>query len=628
MRDSQTLAGKRIAVLVESQYIPAEIEIYQRRFAGYGATVELMSRLWGQPRLRFYSTVEPEDGSVPALQWLEVAVDVSAVEPAEYAAVIMAANYTSVRLRYSEEAVTAATAGSVVTHPPAVRFFRRAMEDPRIIKGAPCHALWLLTPWPNLLAGRKVICNPVVLADVVNAGAIYTPCPPGTPEEQQVVADGDIVTSTTWRATEALVDEITDAIVALGRPPSAHVAPGTLLVDAAAADEAARQTAARMASMTFVPDRLPPAVVPTAEVSQVMADGHYDFDRLERDVRSKMGMPAIVRAAPGSEVLFVAADHGVWASELTLPMRVCQAAGYTVRVATLSGRAPMFLPASLDEHFEDPTWGAGWVAPGEAELGWQVQQELFNLEKQGGIVRLDGLIPARPQARDGVERKAAYEKELADGLLQLAHQRAVVVAGGTGAIIDLADNSQLEAIIQLMHHAGRPVVTVCYGTLALLYAEDGALMKGVTHTIHNRADDFVTGTAGLTDTGVAALRAHVEAGDRRGFVGDGSVWTTIMRSPTTKAEVVGEAIGGAGAQVISPYTPDSCAVIDTTKAAQGRGPIITGRSVHCGYDAAVAMVAHQFGSEPLAAPVLMMTGGQPARAPAPEDYNANRNVWS
>jgi hypothetical protein len=100
-----------------------------------------------------------------------------------------------------------------------------------------------------------------------------------------------------------------------------------------------------------------------------------------------------------------------------------------------------------------------------------------------------------------------------------------------------------------------------------------------------------------------------------------------MRSPTTKAEVLGEAVGGPGAQVISPYTPDSCAVIDSTKAAQGKGPIITGRSIHCSYDAALALIAQQLGDEPLPGEVLMLTGGERARVPEPRDYNANNRTW-
>jgi putative intracellular protease/amidase len=214
MSSSFPLANKKIAVLVESQYIPGEIKIYRERFAGYGATVDFVSRLWGQPKLRFYSTVEPEGENVPSIEWLEVSLDVDDIDPDDYAAVIMTANYTSVRLRSTETPSNNSTAADVARRAPAVQFFRRVMENPRIIKGAPCHALWLLTPSPDILASRKVICNTVVLADVVNAGAVYTPCPAGTPVEKQVIVDRDLVTNSSWEASEALVDAIKDLIIA------------------------------------------------------------------------------------------------------------------------------------------------------------------------------------------------------------------------------------------------------------------------------------------------------------------------------------------------------------------------------------------------------------------------------
>lgn len=213
------LAGKKVAVLLESQYIPGEVKIYRERFASYGATVDLVSTLWGQPMLKFYSTVEPEGESVPPIEWLEVSLDVDHVNLDDYAAVVATANYTSVRLRASEGPIDATTARDVARGAPAVRFFRHAMQNPRIIKGAPCHALWLLTPSPDILASRKVICNSVVLADVVNAGAVYTPCPAGTPEDKQVIVDRDLVTNSTWKASEALVDAIKDLIVTLPAQP-------------------------------------------------------------------------------------------------------------------------------------------------------------------------------------------------------------------------------------------------------------------------------------------------------------------------------------------------------------------------------------------------------------------------
>jgi len=619
------LAGKKIAVVVESQYIPGEIKMYRERFTNYGASVELVSRLWGQPSQRFYSTVEP--GVCDALEWLEVTHDFDQVDLDGYAAVVVAANYVFLRLCWSErDDVNADNTAEVARSVPAARFFRRAMENPKIIKGAPCHALGLLRASPETLAGRKVIYNKVMLAQLGDSGAVYTPCPPGTPEDKQVVVDRDLVTNNSWHATAELVDRITDLIL---NPPvsSMYVPPGARPVYPNATRLVALQTAAKMSRMTFVPETIPTMTIPTAQVSLLMAEGKYDSAKLEADLEAKMGISGIRKPVPDSEILIVAADHGVWGSELTLAMKAFEAAGYQVRVATLSGRAPMFLPVSLNEKFGDPTWGAGWVAPGEAKLAWQVQKQLFEREKRGEILKLDGLIPHRPQAKDGIPAKQRYETDLGAGLETLASVRGVVVPGGTGAIIDLADNSQLEAILEMVHDAGNPVVGICYGVLALLSAQDGAMMKGVSLTIHNRADDFVTGTGGLTDAGIGKLRGYLERDDLEGFIGDATVWTSEWRSPTRKAEVEAEAICGPGAHVISPYTPDSCAVIDSSKVPEKKGVIITGRSIHCSYDAALAMIAQQLGNAPLAAPVMMMTGGKKARAPKPDDYNANTPRW-
>ena len=44
----KSLHGKKIAILVESEYVPGEIAVYQKRFRELGATVHFMTRLWGQ----------------------------------------------------------------------------------------------------------------------------------------------------------------------------------------------------------------------------------------------------------------------------------------------------------------------------------------------------------------------------------------------------------------------------------------------------------------------------------------------------------------------------------------------------------------------------------------------------
>jgi len=185
------LAGKKIGVLVENKFIPEEISAYQTGFAMLGAEVEFLSRIWFgdyKPQsATFYSDVDPLDSQPwESPQILKVSRDISTVKPSDYAAVIMSANYTAVRLRYSTEPEKL-DPRALVQSSPAVAWFAEAMKNPRVIKGALCHGLWILTPNPNLLKGRKVVCHLVVLADILNCGADAVVNP-------KVVVDGDLVT--------------------------------------------------------------------------------------------------------------------------------------------------------------------------------------------------------------------------------------------------------------------------------------------------------------------------------------------------------------------------------------------------------------------------------------------------
>jgi protease I len=197
------LEGKKIAVLVETEFIPEEIVAYQTRFAELGATVHFMSRLWGNQSVRFISDV---DDLGESLQYLDVNIDFQNVDLNEYAAVVMAANYTSVRLRYFEPPQGQPIEPDQTRTAPAVQFFAQAMKNPKIIKGLLCHGLWLLTPMPELLKGRRVICHEVVLADITNAGAIYVPSP------TNIVVDGDMVTGRSGGDVNAFIEAIAQQI--------------------------------------------------------------------------------------------------------------------------------------------------------------------------------------------------------------------------------------------------------------------------------------------------------------------------------------------------------------------------------------------------------------------------------
>ena len=196
---TRPLAEKRIGVLLESLYIPEEIKAYQDDFPALGARVELLSHLWGNSSLEFTSDTNGEMKLPETIQVSLEIDDTKQVRLEDYSAVIMAANYTSVRLRSFQPPESP-------QDPPAVRFFARAMRDRNIVKGALCHGLWILAPHPELLRGRRVICHEVVRADVLNAGAIFTASP------DNVVVDDDLVTGHSKADVHTFIRRIAQAI--------------------------------------------------------------------------------------------------------------------------------------------------------------------------------------------------------------------------------------------------------------------------------------------------------------------------------------------------------------------------------------------------------------------------------
>jgi protease I len=170
-----SLEGKRIAVLIESDYYEPEIWYYARRFPEEGAEVHFLTRLWGQERLTFTG----HEWKVP----FEVDETFEGMDDEtlrSYAAVIVPSGMVSDRLRYTED---------VSKLPPATEFLRRAFNEPTVLKGIICHGMWLVAPLPELVRGRPVVAHNNLLGDVRNMGAIYT--------DEDVVVDRDLVTGRT-----------------------------------------------------------------------------------------------------------------------------------------------------------------------------------------------------------------------------------------------------------------------------------------------------------------------------------------------------------------------------------------------------------------------------------------------
>jgi protease I len=167
------LQGKKIAVLLESDFYEPEIFYYKFRFAEEGADLHFLSRLWGQPRLTFTG----HEYKVP-MECSESFEGMSDDELKSYSAIIVPSGMVSDRLRYTE---------NVAQTPPAAEFMRRAFQHEHILKGIICHGMWLMAPVIDAIKGRKVVVHNNLHADALNYGLVYV--------DDDVVVDGDLITA-------------------------------------------------------------------------------------------------------------------------------------------------------------------------------------------------------------------------------------------------------------------------------------------------------------------------------------------------------------------------------------------------------------------------------------------------
>jgi protease I len=185
-----TLQGKKIGILIESDFYEEEIFYYKHRFPEEGLEVHFMSRLWGQP----YLTFKGHEFQAP-FECHKSFENMSDEELRSYSAIIVPSAIVSDRLRYTDD---------INKLPPAVEFIKRAFAEKDIIKGVICHGMWLISSAPELVRGRPVVGHINLLGDIRNMGAIYT--------DQDVVVDGDLVTARTGGHCHMFARKIIDLL--------------------------------------------------------------------------------------------------------------------------------------------------------------------------------------------------------------------------------------------------------------------------------------------------------------------------------------------------------------------------------------------------------------------------------
>jgi protease I len=170
---SNVLAGKKVGVLMESDFYEPEIFYYQHRFAEAEADIHFLTNLWGQA----YLTFKGHEQHYP-IEVHESFVDMPDDELKSYDVLIVPGGMVSDRLRYSPDPANELS--------PAVKLLQRAFEEPSIIKGINCHGMWLMSYIPQYIKGRRAVVHNNLYADLINMGGVYV--------NEDAVVDADLVT--------------------------------------------------------------------------------------------------------------------------------------------------------------------------------------------------------------------------------------------------------------------------------------------------------------------------------------------------------------------------------------------------------------------------------------------------
>jgi protease I len=612
------LTGRKVAILIESEFIQEEIDAYTDRFGALGAEVHFLSRLWGNRDLTFLSDAVNDPSRIA--RPFTVSRDLSDTHPDDYDAVIMAANYTSVRLRQFDTPVGERPSPELTRTAPAVQFFARAMSNRRIVKGALCHGLWILTPCPDVLSGREVICHEVVLADVTNAGGVYVWTPTG------VHVDDDLVTGRTKDEVYLFIDTIAQEILARparDRQPNADDVP------------AGEARAAFPDSVHSILDRTVDKVVnalerrfaaarrnyadgtrPVAAAARGLLDGTLD---VAAEVKRMTGVDIVAdRAAGHKPVLLLASKFGVWAAELTVVAATLLKAGYAVTVGTEDGSPPHFLSPSLDPKFMDGAWRSSVVSPEERALALRFLEPSAPEHALLDPARILDLrqLAKPPQVGDYFKDPSLleqYRASLNDTVAIADRFDAIIVAGGSGAIPGFMADRGLQSLILAFHDLRKPIMGECNGGLALAQTIDPgtgkSILSGRAVTTHSWLDEYQSGW-GWT----AAFSQSIDSFWRNGMFDQDAyaaaeTWVSpgIGGNPLIDSEALfSHAAGPKGVFYSPPGTPYSVVVDDN---------LITCRTTPDGYPGVLALIARMDGAPPLQGRLFIHQNTPGQRAP-------------
>lgn len=199
-------------------------------------------------------------------------------------------------------------------------------------------------------------------------------------------------------------------------------------------------------------------------------------------------------------ILILLSEFGYWGEELIGPLETFDKAGYTCDFATPNGKKPMALPPSMDATYIDPPLGRSVTSTRVAAKVGALQES----ERLSKPLCITEMVPERPyySSPNLLRELEAYYKGVEEGQKKLvATYDALLIVGGSGPIVDLANNGRVHDIILGFVKANKPVGAECYGVACLAFARDWedrkSILWGKRVTGHCKEYDYKDGTGFL-----------------------------------------------------------------------------------------------------------------------------------
>lgn len=182
------------------------------------------------------------------------------------------------------------------------------------------------------------------------------------------------------------------------------------------------------------------------------------------------------------KILCVLSEFGYWGEELAAPYEVLINNGMMLDFATPKGNRPHALEPSMDPDFIDPALGKHVVSEEMAEKVKKIEDSDL-LDKPLNLSKMTGERPymcSSTYLRDF----EAYNQSIEEAAGKLKIYDALLLVGGSGPILDMANNQRVHDLVKIFVNAGKPVAAECYAVACLAFARDYWLRKSLIYGKH------------------------------------------------------------------------------------------------------------------------------------------------